>query len=78
MEVWQHTGEPSDEEIQQWTAIDGDLSDHLAIRLECPTCGSKRTRWIRQQYHICFNCASSFSTPEEEHDNFWSQFNGQV
>jgi hypothetical protein len=76
MEVWQHRGIPTDEEIQQWMEIDGDLSDHLAIRHICPTCGSLRTRWIRNQYSICFNCESSFTLEEtkDEEEEFWKAF----
>jgi len=77
MEIWQHDGEPDDEEIQQWMEVDGDLSDHLAIRHPCPTCRSNRTRWVRQQYCICYNCESSFSVPplgRSEDSGFWSQF----
>ena len=80
-ELWEHTGEPTDEEIRQWIALDGDLSDHLAIRHICPACGSKKTKWIRQQWCVCYGCESSFTIPVlegYEDKNFWSQFDGQV
>lgn len=44
--------------------IDGDCSDRLAIRHECPHCGSKRTRWVRNQWHICFDCDIPFTTSQ--------------
>jgi len=70
-------GEPSDREIQMWITVDGDLYDMLATRPVCPECGSARTRWIRQQWCVCFSCESSFTTPEpegQEDRDFWELF----
>jgi len=77
VEFWEYEGEPTDEEIQLRKSYDKDNYDHLAVRPECPTCGSKKTMWIRQQWCVCFDCESSFTTQpqlSQEDSDFWSQF----
>uniref|UniRef100_A0A6M3LF40 Uncharacterized protein n=1 Tax=viral metagenome TaxID=1070528 RepID=A0A6M3LF40_9ZZZZ len=75
MEFWQYTGEPTDEEIQSRKAHDKANRDMLAIRPECPTCGSINTMWIRQRWSVCFGCDSSFTLEEcHEEEDWWRQF----
>lgn len=54
------TGYPTDEEIDAWEEIDHD-NPSLAIRHECPICGSRNTRWVRQEWNLCFNCRIPFT-----------------
>ena len=79
-DFWLYEGEPTDEEIQARKQWNKDNHDHLAINPVCPTCGSKDTMWVRQQWSICFNCESSFVNHYEDlrsvEDDFWRQFDG--
>ena len=60
-----YTGEPSSYETQY-------LSEHrriwgknsLATSPECYKCGSKDTEWLRQEWNICFNCLTVFTSDE--------------
>lgn len=55
-----NSGEPTIEEIR-WYANWDNMQDHLAIRHTCPCCGGKRTRWLRQEWNICFDCEIAFT-----------------
>ena len=78
-EFYEYEGEPTDEEIAARKEWDKNNYDHLAIRPICPTCDSRDTMWLRQQWSVCFNCDSSFTNLEFMEDKaFWRQFDEQV
>lgn len=58
-----NTDEPQAEELNLWQSM-YDPSDQLAIRHECPYCGSHKTQWMRNEWHMCFNCLIPFTTAQ--------------
>jgi hypothetical protein len=68
MELFEYTGEVTDEEIQhrldEWFKWDkrGYKANHLRIQHICPVCNSMEdTEWVRQEYNICYKCMISFT-----------------
>ena len=68
MELYEYSGEITDEEIQhrldEWYKWDerGYKANHLRIQHTCPCCGSDDdTEWVRQEYNICYNCMIGFT-----------------
>jgi len=57
----QCTGIPSAEEIRWWEEHDS-IYNKFAICPVCPDCGSGSTRWVRQNWCICFRCHKAFDT----------------
>ncbi len=58
-------GSPSDAQIQdmyRWETPA--LLNHLAIRHECPRCGSRRTAWAEHEWCVCYNCLIPFTVEE--------------
>jgi len=68
MELYGHTGEPTEEEIQQrlefwqsWSP-NGYKDNHLRITKACPMCESPDdTEWVRNEWYICYNCMIAFT-----------------
>jgi len=60
-ELWQYSGEPTDEELQQRV----ELGNHqLGFRHKCPNCGSTDTNFIRNNYWMCHHCVIWFTTED--------------
>lgn len=71
MELHEYTGEPTIEEILHRKADRERCGlDHLAIHGRCPACGKMNTEWIRNQWHICFDCEMVFTTTESNEKFF--------
>ena len=63
LEFWEYSGEPTPEEIIH-RLEDNKLHNHntkLWIRHKCPNCGNRNTKWIRQEWSICFDCIIAFT-----------------
>jgi len=58
-------GEPTQQEIAKWWNWDK-MEDHLAIRHQCPCCGGRRTRWVRHEWNICYDCEIAFTFDDLE------------
>lgn len=58
-------GEPQPDEIQYWAEWDN-MKDNLATRHQCPCCGGGHTRWVRQEWNICYDCEIAFTMEDIE------------
>ena len=65
-ELWLYEGEPTDIEMLHRDAerVRTQDDDHLLITIKCPACGGRDTRWVRNQWHICFHCVLAYTTDE--------------
>lgn len=63
MELYEYSGEPQLEEILHRKS-EPPQSDHLGTHLRCPACNGLNTEWVRNEWHICFNCEMAFTTGE--------------
>jgi len=52
--------EPTQNEIM-WHLEYGHISG-LGFQHKCPFCRSTKTNWIRNMYHLCFDCEMVFTT----------------
>ncbi len=63
MELWEYEGKPTEEEILLREA-DQERCQYdtgLWIRHKCPNCEEKNTKWLRQEWSICFDCTIAFT-----------------
>lgn len=61
-ELYQYQGEPQLEEILQRKELwDKYGKDNLDISHRCPNCEQFHTRWIRNEWSICFDCKIAFT-----------------
>ena len=61
MELYQHQGEPTQEELDQRVA----LGNHqLGYRQSCPNCEKDNTSFIRNDYWMCHSCVIWFTTQD--------------
>ncbi len=74
MELWQYEGEPTQEEIIQrlefWQHWDrrGVKGNHLRIWRPCPNCDGDNTEWVRQRWHVCYDCLITWDGYESLYD----------
>ena len=69
MELYQYSGEPTDEEIEH--RLRDRIKDgvnHLSIRHICPNCQGNNTEWIRNEWSICFGCQIAFNPFDQVYD----------
>ena len=76
-ELYQYEGEPTIEEIEYRYSLHH--KDRLIISRQCPACAGNNTEWVRNQYHICYDCRMAFTHSDVENaDKEWEEINREL